>query len=146
MACLFAFSLMANAQVGSLLQKAAKKAVEKTTDKVIEKTTDAAADAASKAVENQVGKVLPSSAANSGSQAGAKSGADVQPAEPQTIGEVMLELPELPTVQQYVNFKTAEMHEQKLKMFSSPVWTFNFKVATLGVQAVRLACENVDSV
>ncbi|MBO4402075.1 MAG: hypothetical protein J5792_00110 [Bacteroidales bacterium] len=146
--CVCGSVCMTQAQVGSLLQKAAKKAVEKTTDKVIDKTTDAAADAASKAVEKQVDKVLPSSYKNNtSSQSASQSGnqSDVQSDEPLTYSGVMGELPELPTVDQYLNYKSSELKDQKLKLLGSPVFAFNSKATLLAVQAAGIAYQDLDS-
>lgn len=146
--CAVFSAFTAYSQVGSLLQKAAKKAVEKTADKVVDKTTDAVADAASKAVEKQVDKVLPSSNKNntanrSGSHSDIQN--DTESDEPLTYAGLMSELPELPTVDQYVNYKSLEMKDQKLKMLSNPVWSFNSQAAMLSVQAVSIAYQDLDS-
>ena len=148
-ACACGAMAIAEAQVGSLLQKAAKKAVDKTTEKVLDKTTDAAAEAASKAVERQVEKVLPSASSKSNAASSSASASNTSDASgsdaPATYESYMRQLPELPTAQQLVNYKNAELNEQKLKMLGSPVFTFSGNAAMLAMQVLQLPYEDMDS-
>ncbi|MBQ6667930.1 MAG: hypothetical protein IJM65_07405 [Bacteroidales bacterium] len=127
------------AQLGGALQKAAQKAVKKTTDKVIDKTTDAAADAAANAVDRELDKLRSNNSTDKPQQSSAEA------VEEQTVASIMAQLPELPTVQQLVNYKTAELNEQTVKMLASPVTSFNSKLFTLSMQALSLGAQNVDS-
>ena len=120
------------AQLGGALQKAAKKAVQKTTDKVIDKTTDAAADAAAKAVDKELDKY------RSNKPAGNQEQTAPDAAEQQTVASLMAQLPELPTVQQLVNYKTAELNEQTVKLLASPVTSYNAKLFNLSMQVLSV--------
>ncbi len=127
------------AQLGGALQKAAQKAVKKTTDKVIDKTTDAAADAAANAVDRELDKLRSNNSADKPQQTSAEA------MEEQTVASLMAQLPELPTVQQLVNYKTAELNEQTVKLLASPVTSYNAKLFNLSMQALSLGAQNVDS-
>ena len=127
------------AQLGGALQKAAQKAVKKTTDKVIDKTTDAAADAAANAVDRELDKLRSNNSSDKPQQTSAEA------VEEQTVASLMAQLPELPTVQQLVNYKTAELNEQTVKLLASPVTSYNTKLFNLSMQALSLGAQNVDS-
>ncbi|MBO7625331.1 MAG: hypothetical protein J6S82_08530 [Bacteroidales bacterium] len=127
------------AQLGGALQKAAKKAVQKTTDKVIDKTTDAAADAAAKAVDKELDKY------RSNKPAGSQEQTAPDAAEQQSVASLMAQLPELPTVQQLVNYKTAELNEQTVKLLASPVTSYNAKLFNLSMQVLSVGTQGMDS-
>ena len=127
------------AQIGGALQKAAKKAVQKTTDKVIDKTTDAAADAAAKAVDKELDKY------RSNKPAGSQEQTAPDAAEQQTVASLMAQLPELPTVQQLVTYKTAELNEQTVKLLASPVTSYNAKLFNLSMQVLSVGAQGMDS-
>ena len=138
------FSLMlcvcgTHAQLGGALQKAAQKAVKKTTDKVIDKTTDAAADAAAKAVDKEIDKY------RSNKPAGNQEQIVADAAEQQTVASLMAQVPELPTVQQLVNYKTAELNEQTVKLLASPVTSYNAKLFSLSTQLLSVGTQGMDS-
>ena len=138
------FSLMlcvcgTHAQLGGALQKAAQKAVKKTTDKVIDKTTDAAADAAAKAVDKEIDKY------RSNKPAGNQEQTVADAAEQQTVASLMAQVPELPTVQQLVNYKTAELNEQTVKLLASPVTSYNAKLFSLSTQLLSVGTQGMDS-
>ena len=128
-----------HAQLGGALQKAAQKAVKKTTDKVIDKTTDAAADAAAKAVDKEIDKY------RSNKPAGNQEQIVADAAEQQTVASLMAQVPELPTVQQLVNYKTAELNEQTVKLLASPVTSYNAKLFSLSTQLLSVGTQGMDS-
>ena len=115
LACLLLSSLTANAQFGDVLRKAAQKAAQKTTEKLTDK-----------AAQN----------------APAENNAE---AEQATYASIMAQMPDLPTVQQLVNYKEAELNEQSLKLMVSPVTSFQTKLLGLSVQAVSLTTSSADS-
>ena len=127
------------AQLGGALQKAAQKAVKKTTDKVIDKTTDAAADAAANAVDRELDKLRSNNSADKPQQTSAET------VEEQTVASLMAQLPELPTVQQLVNYKTAELNEQTVKLLASPVTSYNAKLFNLSMQVLSVGAQGMDS-
>ena len=127
------------AQLGGALQKAAQKAVKKTTDKVIDKTTDAAADAAANAVDRELDKLRSNNSADKPQQTSAET------VEEQTVASLMAQLPELPTVQQLVNYKTAELNEQTVKLLASPVTSYNAKLFNLSMQLLSVGTQGMDS-
>ncbi len=127
------------AQLGGALQKAAQKAVKKTTDKVIDKTTDAAADAAANAVDRELDKLRSNNSSDKPQQTSAET------VEEQTVASLMAQLPELPTVQQLVNYKTAELNEQTVKLLASPVTSYNAKLFNLSMQLLSVGTQGMDS-
>ena len=118
-------SLTANAQFGDVLRKAAQKAAQKTTEKLTDKAAEKAADAIEKELD--------------------KSKAQNAEAEQATYASIMAQMPDLPTVQQLVNYKEAELNEQSLKLMVSPVTSFQTKLLGLSVQAVSLTTSSADS-
>ena len=119
----------ANAQWGSLIQKAAEK-----TTKAIEKKIDSVATSA---INNQVEKR---------SQSSQQAPADqVSSAEDATYASLFKQMPALPTAQQLCTYKEAEMNEQTMRMLTSAVTRFNTQVAKLYTQALSLAYRDVDS-
>ena len=124
-----------NAQLGGLLEKAAKKAVNKTTEKLVDKAVDRASDAATTAIENEVDKRLPKD----------KQNANAAPAEKATYESLMRQLPELPTVDQLVKYKEAELGEKTFKLVTSKVTMFSAKVLDLSAQCAALPYGEIDS-
>ncbi|MBO7465635.1 MAG: hypothetical protein J6T56_07300 [Bacteroidales bacterium] len=138
------FSLMlcvcgTHAQLGGALQKAAQKAVKKTTDKVIDKTTDAAADAAAKAVDKEIDKY------RSNKPAGNQEQIVADAAEQQTVASLMAQVPDLPTVQQLFNYKTAELNELTVMLLASPLTSYNAKLFSLSTQLLSVGTQGMDS-
>lgn len=126
LACLMLSVLPANAQLGGALIKAAKKAAQKTTEKL----TDKAAESASDAIVNELDKNKENNTVNE---------------EQITYIELMRQLPELPTAQQLVNYKEAELNEQSLKLLVSPVTAFQTKLLNLSMQALSIPTADIDS-
>ena len=124
-------SLTANAQFGDVLRKAAQKAAQKTTEKLTDKAAEKAADAIEKELDKSKAKNAP-----------AENNAE---AEQATYASIMAQMPDLPTVQQLVNYKEAELNEQSLKLMVSPVTSFQTKLLGLSVQAVSLTTSSADS-
>ena len=131
--------ISAQAQLGNLLNKAAKKVGEKAT----EKAADAAADAVSKRLgfnrnnskteQDNVATYTTEMESNSESEA------------PASIPELIAQMPQLPTTDQLIDYKTAEIKGQTLKMMTNPVTTFRTQVFSLMAQATALAYSNLDS-
>ena len=117
LACLMLTAFTANAQFGDVLRKAAQKAAQKTTEKITDKAADKAADAATNAIEKELDKHK----------------------------TIMKQMPDLPTVQQLVSYKEAELNEQSLKLMVSPVTSFQAKILSLSMNAVSLTTSNADS-
>lgn len=110
----------ANAQLGGLLKKAAKKAVQQQTDRLLNKGSESATD--TQPIETPSGEEgLP------------------------TYAELMAQMPALPTAQQLVSYKEAELNEQTMKMMLSPVTNFNSTVLSLSMQAASLSYANMDT-
>ena len=131
LACLLLSSLTANAQFGDVLRKAAQKAAQKTTEKLTDKAAEKAADAIEKELDKSKAQNAP-----------AENNAE---AEQATYASIMAQMPDLPTVQQLVNYKEAELNEQSLKLMVSPVTSFQTKLLGLSVQAVSLTTSSADS-
>lgn len=129
-ACLMLTATDAQAQIGSVLRKAAQKTTERLTDKAAEK----AADAATRAIENQLDKTAPQA-----------DNPTATPADAATCASLMAQMPTLPTVQQLASYKEAEFNGQTLKMMVSPVTAFNAKLSNLSLQALTLSTANADS-
>ena len=136
LACLMLSTFTANAQFGDVLRKAAQKAAQKTTEKLTDKAADKAADAASQAIENEIDKHK---------QKNTNTTEEATPSEQLTYASLMKQMPDLPTVQQLVSYKEAELNEQSLKLLVSPVTAFQSKIMGLSMQAVSLATANADS-
>ena len=142
--CLAAFAFSANAQLGSsMLKQAASKAAKKTTEKAIDKATDRVSDKASDAIDKELEKGLSSEPAQ---ESPAQSEAQSQePAKPQSIIDIMKQLPAIPSIQQLTSYKSAELNEQTIRLLSSPVTSFKTKSTTLAIQAMTFSYANVDS-
>lgn len=111
----------ANAQLGGLLQKAAQKAADA--------VTNAAAQAAA-------------------SELGLKQQTHTDTAampEQKTYAQLMSEMPSLPSEQQLVSHKEAELNEQTLKLVVSPVTAFSTSVLRLASEVATLAAQTMDS-
>ena len=128
--CLLLSGMTANAQLGSLIQKAAQKTTERITDK--------AAEAAAKALEEQFDKQKPK-------EATAKAEPLENTSETLSYAGLMRQVQELPTVQQLTSFKSAELNEQAFKLLTSPVTSFNSKVMSLSMQVLSLSMQGLDS-
>lgn len=130
-----AIPMVGHAQIGNLLEKAAKKAVNKTTEKVVDKAVDKISDAAADAVNNQMNQRTPKE--------------QIQPAEKtvqkSTYASLMGQLPELPTVNQLVKHKESELNEKTLALLTSKVTIFSTKVLDLSSQCTALGLEDADS-
>lgn len=127
---------VANAQLGGLLEKAAKKAVNKTAEKLADKAADKASEAAANAIEDEVNKRLPKSEQQTSTQ---DNTAQV------TYESLMRQLPELPSADQLVKYKEAELNEKTFKLLTSNVTVFNTKVLDLAAQCSALPYGELDS-
>lgn len=126
----------ANAQIGGLLEKAARKAAKKTEEKVIKKATDKASDKAAEAIDNSIG-LEEIDAQEETSQ--------IDSDEPLTYESLMRQIPPLPTVQQMVSHKKAELNEQNLKILSSNVMKFQISVLNLTSKIYTIQYQYADS-
>ncbi|MCR4966044.1 MAG: hypothetical protein K6A41_10360 [Bacteroidales bacterium] len=118
----------ANAQLGGILRRAAEKA----TEKAVDKATDKAADAAAKAVEDELNKQQPQQTEATGK-------------EVTSLADIMKQMPALPTAQQFIKYKEAELNEQTMKMVTNPVTSFNAQAMSLSMEAVTFCTQNLDS-
>ena len=125
----------ANAQLDGLLKKAAQKTVNKTAEKLTDKATDRISKIATDAVDKEVEKRMPSKKIEPASDAAA----------PLTYEGLMRQLPELPSVDQLVKHKEAELNEKTLKLLTSRVTLFSTKVMELSAQCAAVGLENADS-
>lgn len=119
----------ANAQLGGLLQRAAKKATEKAVSKV------------EKEAEKKIDEELDKKSNSSDKREITSEKSDEMP----TYGDLMAQMPEMPSDKQYVSYKEAELNDQTMKMTFSPVARFNLNVVALASQASTLAYQNIDS-
>ena len=142
--CIAVCALTANAQLGgNMLKQAASKAAKKTTEKAIDKVTDKASDKAAEAVEQELDKGMSNKPAQ---DSPAESQTQSQePVKPQSIVDIMKQLPAVPTVQQLTSYKSAELNEQTFKLMASPVMSFKTKSATLTIEAMTFSYANADS-
>ena len=125
LACFSLLAFSANAQLGDILNKAAKKATQKATQKMADK----AADAAVKALESKIDSKQDNSSNDTQTPA---------TDQPLTYHDIMAQLPQLPSADQYVKYKEAELNEQSLKLMVSPVTSFLTQSMSLSVQALSL--------
>lgn len=109
----------ANAQIGGLLKKAAQKAVQQQTDRLTHNNSESTTTQPNELQIDE--ESLP------------------------TYAELMAQVPALPTVQQLVSYKQAELNEQTMKMMVSPVTNFNTTVLSLSMQAASLSYANMDT-
>ena len=124
-------SFTANAQFGGILEKAAKKAQKKTEEKIIDKMTDKASDAiVSQIPEPEVNAEEPEAEESD---------------EPLTYEGIMRQLKPIPSAQQMVTYKKAQLNGQGLKMLSSPVMNFQMKVLDLTGKVFQVPYQYADS-
>ena len=123
----------ANAQIGGFLEKAARKAQQKTEDKIIDKTSEKAAEKVSDAIVDQIPDVEVEEQTVEESD------------EPLTYEGIMRQLKPIPSVQQMVSYKKAELSGQGLKMLSSEVMKFQMKVLDLTGKVFQVPYQNADS-
>ena len=128
-------TIAANAQFGSLIEKAAKKAAQKTEEKIIDKTTEKAAEKVSDIIVDQIG--MPESDSE-------ESVAEYSNT-PLTYEGIMRQLKPIPSVQQMVNYKKAELNGQTLKMMTSEVLKFQMKILDLTGKVFSVQYEGADS-
>lgn len=129
-----ALPIAADAQLGGLLEKAAKKAATKTAEKVVDKAVDRASDAAANAIDKEVDKRLPN-----------EKETQAAPVAEATYASLMGQLPELPSVDQMVKHKEAELNEKALKLMTSKVTAFSAKALDLASQCAALRYNTMDS-
>ncbi len=125
--CLIICTFTANAQLGGVLRQAANKAAQKAAEKAVEKATDKTV----KAIEQNKTP---------------KDAEEMQVQEALTsMADIMKQLPQLPSVQELVDFKTAELNEQALKLMTSPVTAFSTKALNLSMLALSFSTKSADS-
>ncbi len=122
---------VANAQLGGVLEKAARKTV----NKLIDKASNSAAERANKAIDAEIDKQLD------------EDGRPVKSAEEGTVTceSLMRQMPELPTADQLVKHKEAELGGKTLKLVASKVTAFNAKVLELSSRLSIVGYESMDS-
>lgn len=124
----------ANAQLGGLLEKAAKK----TSQKVTKKLTDKAEDAIDKAVDKKIDETLDKEKTSRNQSRSSE--------QALTYDNLMRQVPELPSVEQYLKYKEAELNEQSLKLLTSRVSSFNMElVGLMGQTAAGVGDSQIDS-
>lgn len=124
----------ANAQLGGLLEKAAKK----TSQKVTKKLTDKAEDAIDKAVDKKIDETLDKEKTSRNQSRSNE--------QALTYDNLMRQVPELPSVEQYLKYKEAELNEQSLKLLTSRVSSFNMElVGLMGQAAAGVGDSQIDS-
>ena len=126
-------SVPTQAQLGSLIQKAASK----TTSKLMDKATDSIANAASNAITKQFDRQRQNHQEPTTSQNVAE--------EELTYSSIMRQMPELPTVQQLCSHKEAELNEQSLRLLTSAVTRFNTQVLSLSMKVLSIPVKGMDS-
>ena len=127
-------SFTANAQFGGLIEKAAKKAQKKTEEKIIEKTTEKVADKVSDAISDQI----PDEPIE-------EPVAEEAPDEPLTYEGIMRQIMPIPTAQQMISYKKAQLNGQGLKMMSSPIMKYQMKVLDLLGKVYQVPYQGADS-
>lgn len=123
-----------HAQLGRMLEKAAKKAVSRTTEKVVDKAVERASDAAASAIEQELDGKLPKPLPS-----------DDEADKITTYADLMRACPGLPTIDELVAHKEAVLNERALKLVASPVTTFSARVLNLSAQCSRLGYGEVDT-
>lgn len=124
----------AQAQIGGLLNKAAKKVAEKTTEK--------AKDSMEEALNKKLGTNSSSKETSTTKQ---NTNINSEEDTPASIQELVAQMPELPSSKQLIDYKNAEAKEMTLKMMTSPVTMFRTQVVTLMSQANALVYADFDS-
>lgn len=125
----------ANAQIGGLLDKA-KKLKEKTENKIIDQTSEKAADKVSDAIVDQIG--IPEQEVGEEPTA-------IDSDEPLTYEGLMRMLPVIPSVQQMVSYKKAELNGQGFKQLSSELMKFQMTVLDLTGKVYSIPYQGADS-
>ena len=125
----------ANAQIGGLLDKA-KKLKEKTENKIIDQTSEKAADKVSDAIVDQIG--IPE-------QEVGEEPTVIDSDEPLTYEGLMRMLPVIPSVQQMVSYKKAELNGQGFKQLSSELMKFQMTVLDLTGKVYSIPYQGADS-
>jgi hypothetical protein len=128
-------TITANAQIGGLLEKAAKKAQKKTEEKIIDKASDKASEQISNAVADQIPE----------EEATEDPAYTVDENEPLTYEGVMRMMPPVPSVQQMVSYKKAEYNGQGLRQLSSPLMKFQMTVLELTAKVYTIPVQGADS-
>ena len=128
-------TITAEAQIGGLLQKAAKKAQQKTEDKIIDKASDKASEQISDAVADQIPE----------EEASEDPAYTTDESEPLTYEGVMRMMPPIPSAQQMVSYKKAEFGGQGLRQMSSPVMKFQMTVLELTSKVYTIPVQGADS-
>ena len=124
-ACLIGVTFASQAQLGDVLNRAAKRAAQKVTSKMVDKAVDAATESVNQSLDSVQSQ---------------------SPSAPEaTVASLMSQMPELPTAKQLVSYKEAELNEQAFKLVISPVTSFQAKVLNLSSQVSALAYSNLDS-
>ncbi|MBP5644163.1 MAG: hypothetical protein J6X10_08070 [Bacteroidales bacterium] len=126
----------ANAQLGGFLDKAAKKAAKKTEEKIIEKATEKAAEKASEAIVNEI---------DFGEEPAIYETQEINSDEPLTYESLMRMLPEIPSAQQMVGYKKAELNGQGLKLIANPLMKFQMSVLELTGKVYTVPYQGADS-
>ena len=124
----------ANAQFGSIIEKAAKKAQQKTEEKIIEKTTEKVADKVSNAIVDQID--IPDSDSDA---------EYVEGDEPLTYEGLMKMLPAIPSASDMVNYKKAQLNGQSLKLLTSSVMKFQMSILDLTSKIYNIPSQEADS-
>ena len=128
-------TITANAQIGGLLEKAAKKAQKKTEEKIIDKASDKASEQISNAVADQIPE----------EEVTEDPAYTVDENEPLTYEGVMRMMPPVPSVQQMVSYKKAEYNGQGLRQLSSPLMKFQMTVLELTAKVYTIPVQGADS-
>lgn len=128
-------TITAEAQIGGLLQKAAKKAQQKTEEKIIDKASDKASEQISDAVADQIPE----------EEASEDPAYTTDESEPLTYEGVMRMMPPIPSAQQMVSYKKAEFGGQGLRQMSSPVMKFQMTVLELTSKVYTIPVQGADS-
>ncbi len=133
-ACVLMAAFSANAQLDGLL-RAAKKGVQKGAEKAIEKKAEGLFNKAEKTVENELSQ----------NKDGKTDQAVAAAKEKETYASLMAQVPSVPTVQQVINYKEAELNEQALRITTSAVGVFQLKTIGILAKAAELAAEGIDT-
>lgn len=128
-------TITAEAQIGGLLQKAAKKAQQKTEEKIIDKASDKASEQISDAVADQIPE----------EEASEDPAYTTDESEPLTYEGVMRLMPPIPSAQQMVSYKKAEFGGQGLRQMSSQVMKFQMTVLELTSKVYTIPVQGADS-
>lgn len=122
--------LNANAQFGSVLKKVAKQ----TESAIREKATEQATEKATQSIEEQLG--TPEEVSDEPM---------VESDEPLTFESLMQMVPALPSAQQMVSYKKAELGGQSFKLLSSEVMKFQMSILDLTGKVYTIPYQGADS-